>query len=112
MSTTTTKENALQLIQQNEEAVHEELQRGLNNLNLLIMQKLPETLMKAETPIHPEVADVLMSISSTLGYTIAVSNEASVLRDGPQDEEEQRPIGFAAMKDYGRPRESARSNVD
>lgn len=109
---TTTKENALQLIQQNQDAVHEELQRGLNNMNTLVMQKLPEILIKLETPIHPEVNDVLMSISSTLGYTVAVANELSVLRDGPQIEDEERPIGFAAMKNHREDRESARTDVE
>ena len=111
MMTETTKENALLLIQQNEQAVHEELQRGLNNLNGLVLQKLPEALQSTETTIHPAVNDVLMSISSTLGYTIAIANEASVLREGPEVEEQQRPIGFAAMGKYEQ-RESARSDVD
>lgn len=111
MMTETNKENALLLIQQNEQAVHEELQRGLNNLNRLILEKLPETLQSTETPIHPAVNDVLMSISSTLGYTVAIANEATVLREGPQIKEAQRPIGFAAMGNYEQ-RESASTNVD
>lgn len=93
------KDTAFRLLQENEEAVNEELTKGLNNLNVLILQKLPEALIQTETPVHPAVADVLLSIGSSLGYTIAIANEQSVLREGPKEDSEPQTIGFAAMRE-------------
>ena len=86
-------------IQQNKEAIMEEMAGNINALSSLVSQKLTTIMIEHEQPVHPEMVDTFMDISTSVGYMVALFSQLMVLERGFVQGDDTPAIGFTAMLD-------------